>query len=91
VTDGKVDGGGRKQVDKGESLTIRVTSDVADERCTSTATTSPPTSRPVAGRITFTPNAAGVFESSSNAGLQLLELGPVMRRRACGVSSSAGR
>jgi hypothetical protein len=31
VAEGKVEGGGRKQVDKDEPVTLRVTSDVADE------------------------------------------------------------
>jgi hypothetical protein len=75
VADGKVTGGGRKQVDKGEPLTLRVTSDEADELHVHGYDLTVDLEVDEPGEITFTPDVAGIFEVElEEAGLQLLEL-----------------
>jgi hypothetical protein len=75
VADGKVTGGGRKQVDKGEPLTLRVTSDEADEVHVHGYDLKVDLEVGQPGEITFTPDVAGVYEVElEDAGLQLLEL-----------------
>jgi heme/copper-type cytochrome/quinol oxidase subunit 2 len=75
VADGDVTGGGRKQVAKDELLTLRVTSDVADEVHVHGFDLSLDLQAGVPGELTFTPNAAGVYEVElEERGLQLLEL-----------------
>jgi hypothetical protein len=75
VANGKVDGGGRKQVKKGESLTVRVTSDVADEVHVHGYDLKVDLEPGVPGELTFTPDAAGVFEVElEHKGQKLAEL-----------------
>jgi hypothetical protein len=75
VADGEVTGGGRKQVDKGEPLTLRVTTDEADELHVHGYDLTADLEPGEPGEITFTPDAEGVFEVElEDAGLQLLEL-----------------
>jgi hypothetical protein len=75
VTGNDVQGGGRKQVEKDEPITIRVTSDTADELHVHGYDLKANLAAGVPGEITFTPNAAGVFEIElEHHGLHLLEL-----------------
>jgi hypothetical protein len=75
VSGDDVQGGGRKQVKKDEPVTIRVTSDEADEIHVHGYDLKAELEAGVPGEITFTPNAAGVFEVElEEQGLQLLEL-----------------
>jgi heme/copper-type cytochrome/quinol oxidase subunit 2 len=75
VAEGKVEGGGRKQVDKDEPVTLRVTSDVADEVHVHGYDLSLDLEAGEPAELTFTPNAAGVFEVElEERGLQLIEL-----------------
>jgi hypothetical protein len=75
VANGKVDNGGRKQVDKGTPLTLRVTSDVADEVHVHGYDLKADVSPGQPAVITFTPDAGGVFEVElEHKGVQLAQL-----------------
>jgi hypothetical protein len=75
VTGNDIQGGGRKQVEKGQPVTIRVTSDRADEIHVHGYDLKADLEAGVPGELTFTPNAAGVFEVElEERGLHLLEL-----------------
>jgi hypothetical protein len=75
VAGGDVQGGGRKTVDKDEPVTIRVTSDEADEIHVHGYDLSADLEAGVPGELTFTPNAAGIYEVElEERGLLLIEL-----------------
>jgi heme/copper-type cytochrome/quinol oxidase subunit 2 len=75
VSDGKVTGGGRKQVTKDERVTLRVTSDKADEIHVHGYDISVDINANERAELTFTPNAEGVYEVElEDAGIELLEL-----------------
>jgi hypothetical protein len=72
---GTVTGGGRKQVKKGQQVTLRVTSDVADEVHLHGYNKKIDLVAGKPGDLTFTADSAGVFEVElEKKGVKLLEL-----------------
>lgn len=72
---GKVDGGGRKQVAKGQNVTLRVTSDVVDEVHVHGYDKKVDLVANQAVELTFKADASGVFEVElEKKGLKLLDL-----------------
>jgi ABC-type phosphate transport system substrate-binding protein len=74
-TGGRLTGGGRKQVKRGQQVTLRVTSDVADEVHVHGFDKKLDLVAGQPGELTFTADASGVFEVElEKKHLQLIEL-----------------
>jgi hypothetical protein len=72
---GKVTGGGRKRVEQGKSVTLRVTSDVADEVHLHGYDKSIQLAKSTTGELTFVADIPGVFEVElEKKHVQLVEL-----------------
>lgn len=72
---GKVDGGGRRPVTKGQPLTLRVTSDIADEAHVHGYDKTITIPANGTGEVTFVANVSGVFEVELHKkGLKIVDL-----------------